>query len=38
VLYHAGRTLAFAARAQAASQQLLGLEDVTAFDLARKSV
>jgi hypothetical protein len=38
VLYHAGRSLALAARAAAASQQLLGLEDVTAFDLARKSV
>ncbi|KAF6261103.1 hypothetical protein COO60DRAFT_1699955 [Scenedesmus sp. NREL 46B-D3] len=38
VLYHAGRALALAARAQAASQQLLGLNDVTAFDLARKSV
>ncbi|WIA40430.1 hypothetical protein OEZ86_013787 [Tetradesmus obliquus] len=38
VLYHAGRSLALAARAAAASQQLLGLEDVTAFDLARKSL
>lgn len=38
VVYHTGRMLALIARAQAAAQQLLGLQDVTAFDLARKSL
>lgn len=38
VVHHTGRLLALAAKAHAATQQLLGLHDVTAFDLARKSV
>lgn len=38
VVYHTGRLLALTARAQAAHMQVLGVEDVTAFDLARKSL
>lgn len=38
VVFHAGRVLALAAKAQLASQQLLEVEDMTAFDLARKSL
>lgn len=38
VVYHASRLLALAAKAQAAQQQVLELDDITAFDLARKSV
>lgn len=34
----AGRALALAARAQAAQQEVLGLEEITAFDLAKKSL
>lgn len=34
----AGRTLALAAKAQAAAQQVFELDDTTAFDLARKSL
>lgn len=38
VVYHAGRLLAQTARAQVAAQQVLGLQDVTAFDLVRRSL
>lgn len=38
VVYHAGRTLALAARAQAAAAALLGVDDRTAFELASKSL
>eukprot|EP00878_Enallax_costatus_P018958 GHUV01019985.1.p2 GENE.GHUV01019985.1~~GHUV01019985.1.p2 ORF type:complete len:277 (+),score=101.10 GHUV01019985.1:1608-2438(+) len=38
VVFHTGRLLALTARAQAAAQQVLGLDDVTAFDLARRSL
>jgi hypothetical protein len=37
-VYHASRLLALAAKAQAAQQMVLELDDMTAFDLARKSV
>lgn len=38
VVYRASRVLAAAAKAQAASQQLLELQEETAFELARKSL
>lgn len=38
VVHHTSRVLALAAKMQAAQQQVLELEDVTAFDLARKSL
>lgn len=38
VVFHVGRVLALAAKAQLASQQLLEVDDMTAFDLARKSL
>lgn len=38
VVYHAGRVLALAAKAQAAAQQVFELDDPTAFELARKSL
>ena len=38
VVHHAGRVLALAAKAHLASQHVLDLDDMTAFDLARKSM
>eukprot|EP00879_Flechtneria_rotunda_P024619 GHRR01026117.1.p1 GENE.GHRR01026117.1~~GHRR01026117.1.p1 ORF type:complete len:671 (+),score=198.53 GHRR01026117.1:633-2645(+) len=38
VVYHTGRLLALAARAHVIAQQVLGVQDITAFDLARKSL